>query len=314
MNRMAESASGQPETIEVLRTPDGRFSGIPEFDYEPRYLELGELRIHYVDEGPPDAPVVLMLHGEPTWSFLYRKMIPRFLRAGYRIIAPDFVGFGRSDKPVNREDYTYRRHVQWMTQWFDALDLKNVTLVGQDWGSLIGLRMALWRQSRFDRIVMANGALPTGEEPLPRVFKLWRTFARYSPWFPVGWIVRAGCRRRLSRATRRAYDAPFPDAASKAGARAFPALVPSSADDPEHRPNLEAWKRLTHWQKPFLTLYGSGDPITRPMARIFQRRVPGARGQPHEILRGTGHFIQEDSGRELADRIVSWMDATDDEI
>lgn len=293
--------------MKVLRTPEDRFRRLPDFDYEPRYTELDGLRIHYIDEGPRDAPTVLMLHGEPTWSFLYRKLIPVFVQAGLRAIAPDLVGFGRSDKPVDRSDYTYQRHVDWVTDWLDRMQLDRVTLVGQDWGSLIGLRVAMWRQDRFQRIVMANGALPTGEKELPRTFRAWRWFVRHSPVFPTGWIVNAGCCKRLPRAARRAYDAPFPNSAYQAGARAFPALVPAMPGDPASAPNRETWKRLMHWEKPFLCLYGGRDPITRPMVEVFKRRVPGTRSQPHAILRGAGHFIQEDRGEELAERIVTWI-------
>lgn len=290
-----------------LRTPEERFAALPGFPFEPRYLEVDGLRIHYVDEGPREAPVVLMLHGEPTWSYLYRKMIPVFAGAGFRAVAPDLVGFGRSDKPARKSDYSYQRHVDWMASWLEALDLRRITLVGQDWGSLIGLRLATEHDSRFDRIVMANGALPTGDEHLPGVFRVWRAFSQYSPWFPIGRIVQAGCRQPVSVETRAAYEAPFPARRYKAGARAFPALVPSTPADPASAANRAAWERLERWEKPFLCLYATGDPIMRGMYGVFRKRVPGAAGQPHEMLRGAGHFIQEDRGEDLAGRIVNWM-------
>lgn len=293
--------------MQVLRTPDDRFAGLADFPFEPRYEEVDGLRIHYVDEGPRDAPVVLMLHGEPTWSYLYRRMIPIFVDAGYRAVAPDLVGFGRSDKPTRKADYSYQRHVDWMTGWLEAAELQRVTLVGQDWGSLIGLRLAVENESRFERIVMANGALPTGHERLPKIFRIWRAFSRYSPWFPIGRIVQAGCRQPLAREARAAYEAPFPSRRYRAGARVFPALVPASPSDPASKPNQAAWERLEAWDKPFLCLYATGDPITRPMHEVFQRRVPGAEAQPHALIRGTGHFIQEDRGEELARRIADWM-------
>lgn len=295
--------------MKVLRTPEERFEDLPGFPFAPRYTEVDGLRIHHVDEGPADAPVVLLLHGEPTWSYLYRKMIPVLTGAGYRAVAPDLVGFGRSDKPARKSDYTYRRHVDWMAAWLERVDLRNVTLVGQDWGSLIGLRLAVENDSRFDRIVMANGALPTGDEPLPRIFRIWRAFSQYSPWFPVGRIVQAGSRQPVSRAVRAAYDAPFPAGRYKAGARAFPALVPSSPSDPATEANRAAWEKLGRWEKPFLCIYATGDPITRSMYQVFRERVPGARGQPHSLVRGAGHFIQEDRGEELARRIVDWLDS-----
>lgn len=297
-----------PMTIETVRTRESAFQGLPDFPYAPHYAEIDGIRIHYVDEGPADGGVILLMHGEPTWSFLYRKMIPVLTAAGYRAVAPDLVGFGRSDKPLRKSDYTYQRHVDWMTAWLQHMDLRDATLVGQDWGSLIGLRLAVENEERFSRIVMANGALPTGDERLPGVFRIWRAFSQYSPWFPVGRIVQAGCRRSLPRDARRAYEAPFPDRRYKAGARAFPALVPSSPHDPATVANRAAWQRLEAWEKPFLCLYATGDPITRPMYEVFQRRVPGARGQPHELLRGAGHFIQEDRGPDLARRIADWCD------
>lgn len=295
--------------MKVLRTPEARFDGLPDFPFAPQYTEVDGLRVHHVDEGPGDAPVVLLMHGEPTWSYLYRKMIPVLTHAGYRAVAPDLVGFGRSDKPARKSDYSYQRHVDWMAQWLEGLDLRGITLVGQDWGSLIGLRLAVEHESRFDRIVMANGALPTGDERLPRVFKVWRAFSQYSPWFPVGRIVQAGSRQPVPRSVRAAYDAPFPSGRYKAGARAFPALVPASPSDPASNANRAAWKKLERWEKPFLCVYATGDPIMRAMYDVFRERVPGARGQPHSLVRGAGHFIQEDRGEELARRIVDWLDS-----
>jgi len=293
--------------IDFVRTPEERFQGLPDFPFEPRYAKVGGLRIHYVDEGPRNAPVVLLMHGEPTWSYLYRRMIPVIAGAGFRAVAPDLVGFGRSDKPVQRSAYSYRRHVDWMAAWLEQLDLRRVTLVGQDWGSLIGLRLATGHQARFERIVMTNGALPTGDERFPMVFRLWRAFSRWSPWFPVGRIVQAGCRRPITREVQAAYEAPFPSARFRAGARVFPSLVPMRPDDPASDANREAWRQLESWRKPFLCLYATGDPITRAMYEVFRERVPGAAGQPHDLIRGAGHFIQEDAGEELARRIVEWL-------
>lgn len=295
--------------MKILRTPDYRFSHLPDFPFKPRFAELGELRIHYVDEGPQEAPPVLLMHGEPTWCYLYRHMIPLLTTAGHRAVAPDLIGFGRSDKPAHRDDYTYQKHVEWMIKWISHLDLKNITLVCQDWGSLIGLRIVAEQQERFTRLVLANGGLPTGDHTSPLVFRLWQWFAAHSPWFPVGRIVAVGCRTRLSRSVRAAYDAPFPAEEYKQGARAFPALVPTHPHDPAVTANRRAWEILKRWEKPFLTAFSDGDPITRGIDKLFQYQVPGAHGQPHTTIRSAGHFLPEDKGQKLA-QIVNEFIAT----
>ncbi len=292
--------------MDFVRTPDERFATLPGFPYPPRYLQLDELRMAYVDEGEPAAPTVLMLHGEPTWSYLYRKMIPVFVDAGFRAVAPDLIGFGRSDKPSRMSDYSYRQHVDWVVAFLKALNLTEITLVCQDWGSLLGLRIAAEHAERFSRIVVANGFLPTADRPVPRAFKLWRAFAQYSPWFPIGRIVAAGCVNKPSAGEIAAYDAPFPGSAFKAGARAFPRLVPTRANDPAVPANRAAWQRLGQWDKPFLTIFGRNDPILGKADRPLQAHIPGAGGQPHDRIRG-GHFIQEDQGPELARRTVEWI-------
>lgn len=293
--------------MEVLRTPEHRFLAVPDFSFTPRYVDVEPgLRMAYVDEGPNDGPPVLLLHGEPTWSFLYRKMIPVLTRAGLRAVAPDLIGFGRSDKPARAEDYSYARHVGWMRAFIEAIDLRGATLFGQDWGSLVGLRLAAENEDRFARLVIANGALPIADRPPPRVFGIWRGFARWSPLFPIGRIVASGCVSKLSAKERAAYDAPFPSRAYKAGARVFPALVPTEPDDPAVPANRAAWEALGRWEKPFLTLFGKNDPILGHADRSLQRQVPGASGQPHERFWG-GHFVQEDRGDYLAERIVAWL-------
>ncbi|MBS2022439.1 MAG: haloalkane dehalogenase [Deltaproteobacteria bacterium] len=295
--------------MDALRTPDERFANLPGYPFAPHYAEVGDgLRMHYVDEGPRDGRVVLMLHGEPSWSYLYRKMIPVFAAAGFRAIAPDLIGFGRSDKPVDKAEYTYVRHVAWVRALIETLDLREITLVGQDWGSLIGLRLAPENEQRFARIVIANGFLPTADRPMPFAFKLWRAFALHSPVLPVGRIIASGCVQKLPPEVRRAYDAPYPSAAYKAGARAFPKLVPSEPDDPAVPANRAAWDALGKWQKPFLTLFGKNDPILGRADKPLQKHVPGAQGQPHERFWG-GHFVQEDRGEYLAERIVKWLGA-----
>ncbi|MES2415328.1 MAG: haloalkane dehalogenase [Pseudomonadota bacterium] len=294
----------------ILRTPESRFAGLPDFAWTPHYTELGGLRIAHIDEGPHDAPAVLLMHGEPTWSFLYRKMIPVLVAAGYRVLAPDLVGFGRSDKPVARGDYSYLNHVQWMNAWLQANDLKNITLFCQDWGSLIGLRMAAEAPERFARIVLANGGLPTGMEEVPPAFRIWRAFSRFSPWFPIGRIVRTGCTGGLTAGEVAAYDAPFPSRAYKTGARVFPGFVPTTPDDPERQNNERAWEVFKHWDKPFLTLFSNRDPVTRGGYKAWQKLVPGAQGQPHAITRGAGHFLQEDKGEEVAQSIAAFIRST----
>jgi haloalkane dehalogenase len=296
-----------PVVREVLRTDERRFDGLPDFPWRPRYSEVGGLRIARIDEGPRDGPTVLLMHGEPTWSFLYRKMIPVLLEAGCRVVAPDLVGFGRSDKPARAADYSYLHHVLWMSAWMEDLDLRGLTLFCQDWGSLIGLRMATHAPWRFDRIVLANGGLPTGTLPVPRAFHLWRAFARFSPWFPIGRIVRAGCAEGLRPDEVAAYDAPFPTRRHRVAARLFPTIVPTTPDDPERGRNEAAWRVLEQWDKPFLTLFSNRDPVTRGGHRIFHERVPGARGQPHAVTRGAGHFLQEDRGPEVARAVVDFI-------
>ena len=293
--------------MKILRTPEARFDGLEGFPFAPRYEEVGDgLRMAFVDEGPRDGAVVLMLHGEPTWSYLYRKMIPVFVRAGMRAIAPDLIGFGRSDKPASEGDYTYAKLVTWTTALIRALDLREVTLVVQDWGSLIGLRIAAEHPERFARIAVANGFLPTADRPVPPAFRVWRAFARHSPLFPIGRIVASGCVTKPSRAVRATGTARRTPRAFKAGARALPALVPTDPRDPAVPANRAAWEKLGKWDKPLVTLFGKNDPILGRADGALQRHVPGAQGQPHERFWG-GHFVQEDRGEYLAEKIASWM-------
>jgi haloalkane dehalogenase len=292
---------------DVLRTPDERFSDLPQFPYAPRYATVDGLRMHYVDEGPRDAAPVLLLHGEPSWCFLYRRMIPPLLGAGLRVVAPDLIGFGRSDKPARREEYTYARHVGWVGALIDQLDLRGATLFGQDWGGLIGLRLAAEKGERFARICAGNTGLPTGDERVPLAFKAWRAFSQLTPVLPVSRIVRIGCRRPMTPEVAAAYDAPFPGEAHKAGARQFPMLVPTSPSDPATIANRAAWDALGRWEKPFLCAFSDGDPVTRGAERRMQKRIPGCAGQPHTTIRGAGHFLQEDSGEELGAILARWI-------
>lgn len=283
--------------MQVLRTPDAAFATIRDFLFDPHYAEIADpydgtkLRVHYVDEGPRDAPVVLMMHGEPSWCYLYRHMIDPVVKAGYRVVAPDLIGFGRSDKPANKSDYSYARHVAWMQLWLEQLDLENITLVCQDWGSLVGLRLVAAMPDRFAAVALSNGGLPEGGEP-PRAFAIWRAFAKWSPIFPIGKIIDTGTARNLSVEEIAAYNAPFPDRRYTAGARIFPSLVPfeNNVAIPDQK---RAWQVFEQWNKPFLCCFSDKDPVTRNGEARFIGRVPGTAGQPHRGLSG-GHFIQED--------------------
>ncbi len=299
--------------MEIVRTPDDRFANLAGFPFEPNYVEVpsgddSTLRVHYVDEGSRDAPVVLLMHGEPSWCFLYRKMIPVLTAAGLRCVAPDLVGFGRSDKPVDRESYTYAAHVEWMrTTLFDRLDLRDVNLVCQDWGGLIGLRLVGEHPERFARVVAANTFLPTGDHDPGEAFLNWRRFSQEVEDFAVGVIVTMGCATELSADVVAAYDAPFPDDRYKAGARQFPTLVPITPNDPAAAANRAAWDVLRRFEKPFLTAYSDRDPITRGADAVFRREVPGCAGQPHTTIEGGGHFLQEDRGEELAKVVAAFV-------
>jgi haloalkane dehalogenase len=293
--------------MKILRTPDERFAGLPGYAFAPHYVEVEDLRVHYVDEGPREAAPVLLLHGEPTWSFLYRRMIPILAAAGHRVVAPDLVGFGRSDKPAERTDYTYARHVAWMAGVLAALDLRSITLVCQDWGGLIGLRLVAEHADRFARVVAANTGLPTGAERVSSAFQAWREFSQNVPELPVGRIVETGCVRPVAPDVVRAYEAPFPDETYKAGARQFPMLVPISPDDPAAAANRAAWESLRRFERPFLTAFSDGDPITKGADAPMVRDIPGAKGQPHTTIARAGHFLQEDAGEDLADVVARFI-------
>ncbi len=298
--------------MKVLRTPDHRFRDLPDYDFAPNYVMVndtqgGQLRVHYLDEGPREAPPVLMMHGEPTWSYLYRHMIPPVSAAGYRVVAPDLVGFGRSDKPAGRGAYSYARHVTWMSAVLRQLDLRDITLFCQDWGGLIGLRLWAEMPDRFARIVVSNTALPTGDQPLGEAFAAWRRFSQETPEFRAGRIVHGGTVTKLSEAEAAAYDAPFPDDSYKAGARTFPMLVPDRPDDPESEPNRKAWSVIRKLQTPVLTAFGADDKIMAGVDRVFQQLCPGAEGQPHVVLPKAGHFLQEDAPQALVAILLGFI-------
>lgn len=297
--------------MEILRTPDERFENLPGYPFRPRYVEVPadagrSLRVHYVDEGSGET--VLLLHGEPSWSYLYRKVIPILVDAGYRAVAPDLIGFGRSDKIADRNEYTFARHVEWTSAALDAIGLDGgVTLFGQDWGSLIGLRLVGEQPERFARVAIGNGGLPTGDQPIGEAFLAWQRFSQEVPELPVGAIVQNGCVTRLSPEVVAAYDAPFPDERYKEGARQFPLLVPTSPDDPASVANRGAWETLTAFERPFLTCFSDSDPITSGAERILQAAIPGAKGQAHITIQGAGHFLQEDRGQELGRVLVKFL-------
>jgi haloalkane dehalogenase len=293
--------------MDRVRTPEERFTNLPDFDFAPKYAKVTDptggdvLRVAYLDEGPESGDVVLLLHGEPSWSYLYRFMIPVLVGAGHRVIAPDLIGFGRSDKPTNRSDYTFARHVEWMRELlFDRLALDEITLFAQDWGSLIGLRLVGEHPEHFARVAIGNGGLPTGDEKISEAFLMWQEYSQNTPDLHVGGIVSGGCVNRLSPEVVAAYDAPFPDDTYKEGARQFPLLVPTSPDDPAHAANVAAWTVLSTFTKPFLCCYSDSDPITKGADRKFLAEVPGTKGQAHVTIEGGGHFLQEEKGFELA--------------
>jgi haloalkane dehalogenase len=290
--------------MNILRTPEARFANLQDYPFAPHYLEIPNahgpaLRVHYLDEGPSHAAPILLLHGEPSWSYLYRHIIPTLAAQGHRVLAPDLIGFGRSDKPADRADYTYERHVAWLTAWLLALDLTNITLFCQDWGGLLGLRLVAAMPQRFAAVVAANTGLPVGAG-LTKGFSAWLHYSQTTPNLEIGALISRGTARDLTPAEMTAYDAPFPDETYKEGARQFPALVPVTPAHASVAENKAAWEALATFEKPFVTAFSDNDPITAGGAAPFLARVPGTRGQNHVTLSG-GHFLQEDSPAEIAE-------------
>lgn len=304
--------------MELLRTPDERFAALPDFPFAPHYVDVADptdptstIRMHHLDEGPRSGPIVLLMHGEPSWCFLYRSMIPPLVAAGFRVIAPDLIGFGRSDKPASRDDHTYARHVEWIRELlFDHLDLDGITFFGQDWGGLIGLRVAAEHIDHYARIVVSNTGLNTGDRAPTKGFEAWLQFTQTVPEFPVGAILQGATTRELSPAEVAAYEAPFPDESFKEGARALPALVPVSPDDPAAAANRAAWAVLESFDRPLLTAFSDNDPVTAGGERAFQFKVPGAAGRSHPTMVGASHFLQEDCGSDLADLLIDFVRST----
>jgi haloalkane dehalogenase len=302
--------------MKVLRTADERFVDLPGYPFAPNFVDVsdregGTLRVHYLDEGPRDGAIVLCMHGEPSWSYLYRKMIPLLVAAGHRVIVPDLVGFGKSDKPTLHSDYTYARHVAWMQEAIiDHLDLRNATLFGQDWGGLIGLRLVAENPDRFDRVVIGNTGLPTGEARPSSAFMAWQKFSQTTPVFDVGALIGMATITELSPAEIAAYDAPFPDDSYKEGARIFPSLVPIQPDDPAAEANKAAWEVFKQWTKPLITCFSDSDPVTAGGDAPFRELVPGAQGQPHVTVATAHHFFQEDAAPQLAQIIIDAIAAS----
>ncbi|MCH2185302.1 haloalkane dehalogenase [Myxococcota bacterium] len=335
--------------MKVLRTPDQCFENLPDYPFQPHYTEVddgdgGTLRIHHLDEGPSDGPTVLCMHGQPSWSYLYRHMVPVLVGAGLRVLAPDLVGYGRSDKPAALEDYSYQRQVDWMTAWLLANDVRGATFFGQDWGGLIGLRMVAENPDRFERVVVGNSGLPApqntpaelieevrrfrAEAPTPSLEEVMTAlgegnpsrgpanFAYWQKWcwdnedLPVSLAILGGTGGKvLSPEEMAAYDAPFPDPSFKMGPRAMPSQVPSLSDDPSVAANLRAWEVFDRWEKPLLCTFSDNDPVSRGGDLILQARVPGTKNQPHKTIKGAGHFLQESKGQELASIMIDFIRA-----
>ena len=294
--------------MDAISTPLSFFAHLSDFPYEPLSCTVGDgLTMSYIDEGPTDGPVVLCLHGEPSWSYLYRFMIPVFVDAGYRVLAPDLIGFGRSDKPKLQSDYSYQNHVTWVGRFLDHLDPQDINLFCQDWGGLIGLRLVALQPDLFASVTAANTFLPTGQHAPSEAFLNWQSYSQHVKELPVGKLLQSSTVRTLSDHEINAYDAPFPDASHQAGAKIFPALVPTDADDPEAIINQGLWKELCKYSRPFLTLFSDSDPITKGGEKPMQKYIRGAQHEHHEIIVGGGHFLQEDKGAEIAQKMIAFI-------
>ncbi|MBL8205351.1 MAG: haloalkane dehalogenase [Blastocatellia bacterium] len=288
-----------------MRTPDERFQSLPDFPYQPHYIEVNRLRMHYVREGAGDP--ILCLHGEPTWAYLYRKMIPTLAQVGC-VIAPDLIGFGRSDKLPCREDYSVALHAKQVTDFITQLNLWNVTLVCQDWGGLLGLPMVAEMPDRFARVVVMNTFIPTGDEQPSDGFLRWRGFAAKQTDMDIGFVVQSGCVSKLSPEVIAAYNAPFPEASYKAGAHQFPLLVPITPDDPASEWMRKGRTFFSTWTRPALVMFSDSDPVTRGGEKFFRRLIPSAQNEPEIMIAQAGHFLQEDKGEEIAEQIKQFIE------
>jgi len=298
--------------MQYLRTPDSHFENLADYEFTANYINVddqegGQLRMHYLDEGDKNGQTILLMHGNPTWSYLYRHMIKTLVEAGYRVIAPDLIGFGRSDKPTQRSDYTYARHVFWAQAVIDQLALNNITLFCQDWGGLIGLRLVAENPKQFVRVMTANTALPTGDIAATDAFLGWRAYSQKYENMLVGAIIASAVVTKMSEQQIAAYDAPFPDERFRMGAREFPMLVPTDTNNPETVNNRAAWQVLKQWEKPFLTAFGDSDDVFRGNDEIFQKAIPGCRGQKHITVKDGAHFLQEDQSDILASTLLAFI-------
>ncbi|EPG73174.1 putative haloalkane dehalogenase [Leptospira fainei serovar Hurstbridge str. BUT 6] len=295
---------------DFLRTPEENFVNLPNYPFRPNYVQLDSFRMHYLDEGNANAKeTLLLLHGEPSWSFLYRKMVPPLINAGYRVVVPDLIGFGKSDKPTDPAVFTYKQHVEWLKSFLLQTKLDNLTLFCQDWGGLLGLRAVAELPDRFGRVCAGNTFLPTGDIPPKEEFLKWRDFSQKVKSLPIGRIIQNGCISKLSKEVMNGYEAPYPDETYKTGARIFPTLVPITPNNDASIDNRNAWNVLRQWKKPFLTAFSDSDPITKGGDIFFRRAVPGAKGQKHVTITNAGHFLQEDKGEELAAILIEFVDS-----
>jgi haloalkane dehalogenase len=293
--------------VDVKRTPDERFRNLDGYPFAPHYAEVKAedgalLRVHYVDEGPRTAAPIVLMHGNPSWSYLYRRIIPRLVAHGHRVLAPDLMGLGRSDKPAAKRDYSLAHHVEWMSQWLVATGAGSATLFAQDWGGVIGFPVAMRHPERFARLIAANTGLPVGQGASPAL-QQWLAYSDQATSLPVAQLIHGFTVNGLSDAEKHAYDAPFPDASYQAAALSFPRLIPLQPDNPGVPLMLETWKQLERWTRPLLTVFGDRDPISKGADLTFQQRVPGAAGQPHVVLSPAHHFLQEDQPEAIAEHI-----------
>jgi haloalkane dehalogenase len=276
---------------------------IPDYPFNSNFVEIDGIKIHYVDEGGFNDPVVLFLHGVPTWSFTFRKIIPECAAAGNRVIAPDLPGFGKSDKLNSDRIFSLQQMVDWMEEFIRRLELNKIFLFAHDWGAIIGLILAANHPERFSGIIACNGLLPVIGKEVPPFFQIWKFFCRYSPWLPVGRIISYACQENLSYAEKEGYNFPFSVTNQKNAIRVLPQLIPLKEGDSGADLIQKSWKLLEKWEKPFLTVFSNNDPITRSGERILKQRIPGTKNQPHRILHGK-HFLQEDAPHELS-RIIN---------